>query len=123
MNILAIDFGTKNIGLAKWHSDVDVVVPFSVVSNLRELNKLIKQNSFDKIVVGLPLGLDGKENVNTARVKKFVEDLKQFIKAPVELIDERFTSQQADRLEKGVSRDEKSAMIILRGYLDKFTKL
>ena len=121
MNILAIDFGTKYIGLAKWHSEVDVVVPFGVVNSLEKLVKLLKQNNFDKIVIGLPLGLDSKENINTTRVRKFVEDLKQFTEAPVELVDERFTSQQADRLEDGVSRDEKSAMIILRSYLDKTT--
>ncbi len=119
MHILAIDFGTKNIGLAKWHSEVDVILPYGVVNNLNSLVALVEKENFDKIVIGLPLGLDGQENINTKRVRTFVDGLKQFVGAQIELFDERFTSQQADRLEKGVSRDEKAAMIILCSYLDK----
>jgi len=129
MNILAVDFGTKNIGLAWCDAAMGVVLPFGQVGNrttdygLRQLADLIKKEKIDKIVVGLPVGLDGKENANTERVKKFVDDLKTVIDAPIEFFDERFTSQAADRMGGGVSRDEKSAMVILEGYLEKIKKI
>jgi len=118
MNILSIDYGTKNIGLAKWSSDAKVVLPFGTVSSILEVADLIKNQNIDKVLIGMPLGLDSQENKNTKRVKQFVEDLKQYIKVPIEFVDERFTSQQADRMGKGVSRDEKAAMIIMQAYLE-----
>jgi len=123
MNILAIDFGTKNIGLAWCDTGIGVVLPYGVISSKeqgvrsKELSDLITKERIDRVVIGLPLGLDGKENTNTARVKKFGEELKSQISVPVEYCDERFSSQQADRSVGGASRDEKSAMVILEGYL------
>ena len=117
MKILAIDFGTKRIGLAKWSSEADVVLPFGVVSSQEELVDLIKAENFDKILVGLPVGLDGVENKNMEGVKQFVDELKKEIDLPINFIDERFSSQAADRMGGGASRDEKSAMVILESYL------
>ena len=130
MNILAIDFGTKNIGLAWCDTGIGVVLPYGVIKEQRAKSKeqticeLIKQERIDKVVIGLPMGLDGKENANTARVKKFGEELKAQITVPVEYFDERFSSQQADRSVGGASRDEKSAMVVLESYLQskKFNK-
>ncbi|OGH71268.1 MAG: hypothetical protein A3G00_02320 [Candidatus Magasanikbacteria bacterium RIFCSPLOWO2_12_FULL_43_12] len=127
MNIIAIDYGSKNIGLAWCDDALGVVLPFGMVQNAdnrthNELVNLIKKEKIDKIVIGLPLGLDGKENNNTTRVRKFVDDLKKEIKIPVDFVDERFTSAQADRMDGGMagaSRDEKAAMVILESYLAK----
>ncbi len=119
MNILAVDYGTKRIGLAKWTSDVDVILPVSNVSSTDELINIVKQGNIEKLVVGLPISLDGNEkNANIQRVKKFVEEIQSKIDIDVEYYDERFSSQQADRMGGGVSRDEISAMIILQSYLD-----
>ena len=122
MNILAIDYGTKNIGLAWVATGLGVVLPYGVIKdkNLVELAKLIKKENIDKVIVGLPFGLEKKENENTKKIKKFTSDLKDLIDIPVEFEDERFSSQAADRMgEGGASRDEKAAMIILQGYLAK----
>lgn len=128
MNILSIDFGTKNIGLAWCDTGMGVVLPYGVIKNVdkikakNELADLVKKERIQKVVIGLPSSLNGGENENTKRIKIFGEDLKNMIDAGVEFYDERFTSQQADRMEGGVSRDEKSAMIILEGFLVKFKK-
>jgi RNase H-fold protein (predicted Holliday junction resolvase) len=54
------------------------------------------------------------------KVRNFVKKMVDLSGAKVELVDERFSSYAADRfVEGGVSRDEKSAMIILQTYLDK----
>ncbi len=122
MNILAIDYGTKNIGLAWCQKELGVVLPFGNVESGRwkvGLVNLIKKEKVDKVVVGLPVGLDGKENENTKKIREFVDELKKEIDVPVDFVDERFTSAQADSMGGTVSRDEKSAMIILQSYIDK----
>ena len=124
MNYLAVDFGTKNIGLAWAQEGVDVVLPFGIIKNLEngvdELADLIKTEKIDQVVIGLPLSLDGLETANTVRVREFAKKLKEKINAPIEFINEMFSSQMADRSGAGgVSRDEKSAMAILESYLEK----
>mgnify|MGYP001573208371 FL=1 len=122
MNILAVDYGTKNIGLAWAQIGLGVVLPYGVIKdkNLDELAKLIKKENIDKVVIGLPFGLEEKENENTKKRKQFASDLKNLINIPIEFEDERFSSQAADRMgEGGASRDEKSAMVILQSYLEK----
>lgn len=124
MNILAIDYGSKNIGLAWCQKELKVVLPFGCIAgkgeggNGKELIELIEKEKIDKVVVGLPVGLGGGENENTKKIRKFVSELKKEIDVPVDFIDERFTSAQADRMGGEASRDEKAAMIILQSYLD-----
>lgn len=51
-------------------------------------------------------------------MEKFAEEIKEKTDVEIEFYDERFSSQQADRMGGCVSRDEKSAMVILQSYLD-----
>lgn len=118
MNILAVDYGTKNIGLAWCNEALGVVLPFGLVKE-KDLLSLINKEGIDKVVIGLPLGVGGSGEKNIDRVKKFTDNLQKQISIPIEFFDERFSSQEADRMEGGVSRDEKSAMIILQSYLSK----
>ncbi|HSR88839.1 MAG TPA: Holliday junction resolvase RuvX [Candidatus Udaeobacter sp.] len=125
MNILAIDYGSKNIGLARTSTSVDVVLPFGRLENKnadfvkQKLIETITKEKIDKLVVGLPFGLDGTENKNTERIRDFIDDLKKQIDIPIEFVTEVFSSQAGDRMGAGVSRDEKAAMIILQNYLVK----
>jgi putative Holliday junction resolvase len=121
MNILAIDFGVKRMGLAWVQSGINVVLPFGVVDGQKwktELPKLIREEKVDKLIVGNPLGLESQENFNTDRVAKFVEELQGFVDTPIELVDERFTTKQAQQMGGDATLDEKSAMLILQSYLD-----
>ena len=124
MKILAVDYGAKRIGLAIADSELRVPLPFGIIEShkpeaiSRKFIELIKKEQIDKVVVGLPLGLDGKENENTRRVRGFVKELKKQIGIPIEFIDERFTSAQADRYEGEASRDEKAAMLFLQSYFE-----
>jgi putative Holliday junction resolvase len=117
MKILAIDFGTKRIGLAWSDTTLGVVLPFGVVKNLSELIKLIQEEKVGKVVIGFPLGLNGKENTNTKRVQEAGFEIEKATGITVDYFDERFSSQAADAAGGDVSRDERSAMIILEGYL------
>lgn len=118
MNILAIDYGKKRIGLAWVQVGLDVVLPYGIVSTMDELVQLIEKEKIDKLIVGFPIGLDGKENRNTKETQLFVSELKKKVDLPIEFIDERFTSKQADSMGGEASRDEKAAMVILQNYLD-----
>lgn len=122
MKLLSIDYGTKYIGLASYNPKVKVVLPFGRASSLEDVARLIERENIDKVIVGWPLDLSGKNNRNTARVNEFITALKKQIDVEVELVDERFSSQQADRARGGVSRDEKAAMVILQTYLDKINQ-
>lgn len=123
MNILAIDYGQKKIGLAWAQTDLDLVLPAGQIGGGDEKQRrervveIIKKKDINKVIIGLPLGLKGEENNNTENVRKFVEKLKEIVEVEIEFVDERFTSRQADRMEGGASRDEKAAMVILQSYL------
>ena len=123
MNILAVDFGTKNIGLAWSDTAMGMALPYGVIKNevrakaQQELIKLVSTERIDKVVVGLPFTMKGEDNNNTMKIRAWVEEIKLSLKVPVEFVDERFSSKQADRSKGGASRDEKSAMVILESYL------
>jgi len=119
MNILAIDYGSKNIGLAWCDTGIGAPLPFGIVKNAAEVEKTILDERINKIIIGLPTGIDGKENTNTERVRKFGAEIAENTGVSVEFFDERFSSQAADRMGMGVSRDEKSAMIILEDWLQR----
>ena len=122
MNILAIDYGKKRIGLAWMQEGIDVVLPFGKIQDtnskiqIEKLVLLVRQEKIDLLVVGMPIGLDGKENENTARVREFGASLAKESGLRVEYIDERFTTSEAHRMGGDASADEKSAMLMLEAY-------
>jgi putative Holliday junction resolvase len=118
MNILSIDYGEKRIGLAWVDTGIGVVLPFGLALNKAELIKIIQEEKPDKLIIGLPLSLQNQETKHTEEIRKFADKLTSQIDVPIEFFDERFTSQQADAMGGSVSRDEKSAMAILEGYLE-----
>jgi len=95
MNIISVDYGTKNIGLAKWSSEVNVILPFGIVKNLEELVNLIKQENIDRVLVGMPYSAEDNsvKNKNIIRVEDFIKKLKDQINTEIVTIDERFSSQ------------------------------
>ncbi|MBU0661526.1 Holliday junction resolvase RuvX [Patescibacteria group bacterium] len=125
MNILAIDHGEKRIGLAWARVGLDLVLPYGKIEEYEEdkqiqaLVSLIKKESINLLVIGLPVQVDGGgETDHSKKIRAFGEQMKKHIDIPVFFEDERFTSQQADAMGGDVSRDEKSAMVILQSYLD-----
>lgn len=124
MNLLAIDYGTRRIGLAWMEEGLDLVLPFGVIESKdiqerkRQLIDVIQKRNIQKLVVGLPIGTDGNtETENAKRVKTFISLLHKEYQIPVVYVDERFSSQQADNTPGDATRDEKAAMIIMEQYL------
>ena len=128
---MAIDYGSKNIGLAISDELRLTVRPLTtircegqkrkhIVENIRSL---AAENQVVTIVIGLPLNMDGSRGAAAERVEKFIADLQTGIPIPIITVDERLTSYEADQIlrEMGVSQkerkaksDEYSAVLILR---------
>lgn len=125
MNILALDYGKKRIGLAWVNTDLGVVLPYGVIANdegkkkNEELEKLIKDEKIDTLVIGLPVDIETRgENANTKKIRAWGEGLEKTTGLPVDFIDESFTTHEAKEMGGEASLDEKSAMLILQEYLD-----
>lgn len=132
MRALAIDFGTKKIGIAVSDAlgitvrGVETIRRRSMDSDIERIRSLVSDLEAQRVVVGLPLRMDGSEGDAASRVKRFVELLKEKLPVPVVTHDERLTSYEAEQLmiEQGIGHnrrrersDEVAAMIILRDYL------
>ncbi len=128
MKILALDYGQARVGLAVGDEEVKVAVGKGILEGLSQNNliekirAIVKLEEVDKVLVGLPLNMDGEETEMTAEVKLFVEKLRDNLEAPVQTIDERLSSQMADNLlreKKGEKKqDQVAAQIFLQNYLD-----
>ena len=131
--IVGLDFGTVRIGVAV--SDERHILARSIGTlqnkpdfSLKLMELLKKEGAIDKIVVGLPLNLSGKDSTMTEAARLFAKKLEAEIKIPVELWDERLTSALVERslTDAGVKRKERakmsdtlSAVLILQSYLDR----
>lgn len=133
--VMGLDVGTKRIGIALSDFLLLTAQPCETIDRQPEekavgkIEKICKQNSVTKIVIGLPKNMNGTEGVQAEDCKNFQELLKE--KMPdMEYIyeDERLTSRQAEGIlalqgkkytkNKGLV-DLKSACIILQQYLDR----
>jgi len=134
--VLAVDYGTKRVGLAVTDplkiiaSALDTVHSKDVIQYLIDYSKKEEVECF---VVGMPVHLDGSDTNSTVHVKTFVKHLqKAFPETPIHLHDERFTSRMAlqsmiiggaskkDRSQKG-NIDKVSATIILQSFMEKMS--
>ena len=140
MRALALDVGTRTIGLALSDPDGVLATPWETLrrrgeaADVAELLRRIDERSVGQVVVGLPLELDGREGRRARRVRRLVEVLEQALGSrdgepvAVHTWDERFSSAAADRAlrEADLSRarrretiDAVAAQIILQGWLDR----
>ena len=66
--------------------------------DMRRLRELVREHGVKQIVVGLPLRLDGTRGEMAEEVEGFAQRLRKQIGVPVEMVDERLTSWEAERL-------------------------
>jgi putative holliday junction resolvase len=133
MRILALDHGTKRVGVAV--SDemyiiaqpLEYLPPEPFAAFLARLKQIISEKEIGQIVVGLPRNMDGSYGPAALKVQAFVAALKDAVPIPIRLWDERLTSTQAQRflIQGGVRRDQRkekvdktAAAILLQSYLD-----
>lgn len=134
MRVLGLDVGSKTIGVAmsdptgliaqgirtidRGHTTVDCDI----------LDKMVREQGVETIVVGLPFNMDGSEGPMAANVRTFVREMQKIIQdIPVVFWDERLSTVAAERslLEADLSRakrrkviNQMAAAFILQGYLD-----
>lgn len=131
--ILAIDFGLKRMGLAVSDAlgitaqGLETLERTRLADDVARIERLVKEYDTERIVLGNPLGHGGGETAMSRRVAEFAEKLRERLKCPVVLWDERLTSVAADRVlrESGMgiekrrgARDRVAVVILLQSYLD-----
>jgi len=131
--ILAIDYGTKRVGLAVT-DDLKIIASALATVHANEvidfLLEYLKKNEVETFVVGNPKNMDNTPSQVAEAVSNFVKHLQRVFKnIPVKLIDERFTSKMAFQtmIDSGIKKkarknkglvDKISAVIILQSYLE-----
>ena len=130
--LLALDIGTKRVGVAVSDELRLTTRPLPALSRtnwkklLRDVSELCGQFDVEGVVVGLPLRLDGSEGDAAAEAQRLARNFGLSLKCPVVLQDERLTSREAESELRADGRDEveikgpvdsQAAAIILRDYL------
>ena len=133
MRILAIDHGTKRMGIAISDEMRTIAQPLEHIAAepldkfFDRLAQIIAEKQISLIVVGVPRNMDGTYGPAAAKVQEFVAALKDVVTVPIKSWDERLTSVQANRylIEADVRRsrrkekvDKTAAAILLQSYLD-----
>ncbi len=138
MRYLAIDLGDKRTGIATGNDLTGMVAPVATLEVPRgealitALATLIEEHNPDRVILGLPLNMDGTEGPRAKLVREFAKQLANA--TPVEVIchDERLSSFEADQAmaqsgrthkQKKRLRDALAAAAILRDYLEANTGL
>ncbi|MGB2080075.1 MAG: Holliday junction resolvase RuvX [Vibrio sp.] len=132
--IIAFDFGTKSIGSAVGQTITGTAAPLKAFKaqdgtpNWQDIEATLKEWQPDKLVVGLPTDMQGKDLTDiTTRAKKFANRLHGRFGYQVELHDERLSTQEAraelfemggyKALSKG-NVDCQSAVVILESWFE-----
>jgi len=132
LKVLAIDYGSKRIGLALGDTRLGIALPLESIENrgektLRTIADKVKEFGAHIILIGLPLTPRGREGQRVKEVKDFLEKLKNFLSEDVEVLlwDERYTTKEAYRLMQDVNlkkreklKDSLSAYLILLEYIE-----
>ena len=130
--ILGIDYGDSRVGLALSDPTKTIASPYQTISNegeerlLKKLSNIIIVKDIECLVLGLPIGLNGKDTKQTKKVREFGAAI-HVMKLPVYFQDERLSSQSAAKslreqnIKTGHNKhlvDERAAAIFLQQYLD-----
>ena len=130
--VMAFDFGAERIGVAVGETSTGLAHPLTTIrggtseARFDAIAKLVAEWSPSRLLVGLPVHLDGTEHEMTARARRFARRLEGRFGIAVELVDERLTTRDAaSRLhEAGVNerrqrpvRDRVAAQTILETWL------
>lgn len=133
MRILALDHGTKRIGVAVSDELKMIGQPLEFIptepfdSFLVRLRQILAEKPCELILVGMPRNMDGTFGPASEKVREFIELLKPAVAVPLKTWDERLTSAMANRalLQGNVRRadrkqkvDAMAAAVLLQSYLD-----
>lgn len=132
--VLAIDVGSKTLGLAVSDETGTIAQPYRTLPrqpqgyrrDVAAIQQVVEDLGIVRIVVGLPLTMDGERGTQAQRAEEFAERLRALLKVPVDLHDERLSTFEAEEAlqEARIPRerwkehvDAIAAALILRDYL------
>ena len=124
MKVMALDYGSARTGVAVSDPTGTLARPLGVVeragsdSGLAELRRLVREEGVERVVVGMPLTLRGARGEQAAETERFVEALRGALGVPVELYDERFTTDLAQQTAGSAPEDALAAAHLLSTYLE-----
>ena len=133
VSALGLDVGSKRIGIAGCDrtgliaTGITTLHRTTFVQDVEELKRIIQERDVEILVVGLPYSMDGSLGFQARQVQKFTKRITAILKLPVEYVDERLTSYQAEQMiiaeRRSPSRnkgliDRKAAALILQQWLD-----
>ena len=117
--ILAIDPGGRRVGLALTDPLRIIASPFKtlLINNeddaLKQILQVIVDQEVVEIVVGLPINNRREDSAQTTRVRAFIEKLKSVVTQPVHIVDESYSSVEAERMLHAMGKkigDDKGAL-------------
>lgn len=133
ISALGLDIGRKRIGVAGCDglgliaTGLTTLERRSVEAVLSELQQIAHERQVQVLVIGLPLTMEGSLSAQAKQIQKFARRVEKALQLPVEFVDERFTSAEAEELIHAGGRspsqnkelvDRKAAAIILQRWLD-----
>ena len=139
MRVVALDLGTRRIGVAVSDAGGVMATPYSVIERSGDVRvdrarvaEIVEEVGAGMVVVGLPLSLDGRKGPAARAALEEAEALRQALEVPVETHDERLSSVSANRAltDAGVTGrrrkkarqagavDQAAATVFLQSWLD-----
>ena len=130
---LGLDVGRRRMGVSGCDgtgliaTGLTTIYRTSFARDIEQLKAIIAEREIEILVIGLPYTLDGNIGSQAKRVQKFAESLTRILKLPVEYVDERLTSVEAESRLKAQKKfssrdkgaiDKQAAAIILQQWLD-----
>ncbi|MFH0882716.1 MAG: Holliday junction resolvase RuvX [bacterium] len=132
--ILALDWGTVRVGaalsdyLGKFASPYETFPAKPQIELFRRVRETVEKEEVERIIIGLPLNMDGSEGVSAGNARRFAELIRGEVGIPVEMVDERLSSFEAEHRLREIGRkpsrdkgrvDRAAAALLLQEYLDR----
>lgn len=127
MQIIALDYGEKKIGVAVGQTSTNTSSPLQIIfnkdnkANWISISSLLDEWKPDLILLGKPLNMDGSDSEIMKKVDKFYKELKSIYDADIEFVDERLTTFEAREIlkdEKQDNVDAHAAKILIDNWFD-----
>ena len=121
--VLALDHGSARCGCAVSDPSGTLATPLAVVERpetergLAALAELVRETGAERVIVGLPRSMSGEEGPQAAAARSFAGRVARVVDVPVELHDERLTTQQAQRTGGDAAEDSRAAAHLLDSWL------
>ncbi len=133
VSALGLDVGSKRVGVAGCDGTGLIATGLTTIKrsswkeDIKKLQEIVEEREVNVLVVGLPYTMDGTIGFQAKQVQKFANRVSEALQLPIEYVDERLTSQEAETQLKTQKRfssydkgliDRQAAAIILQQWLD-----